>query len=288
MLLLGSANSVLFAVTPPAGRQLGLAEWQIGLIVTFSAAAYMVFAAIWGHVSDLKGRRYVLTLGMLGFGLGGLVFAITLDLGLAGIVSAPLALALLIAVRMLQSLVSAGAFPAAQAHIAENAPPERRAVALSAMTSAFALGNVLGPAIAGVLVMVWITLPLYAIAGIIAVLFQLLVIRRSGWSARTLMAVGLAAAAVAQVGLMTADRQWQFLLVALPLGISFTCVSPGFSAAVSLAAGATEQGAAAGLVATAQASGFLIGPVLFAGIYQISTGMLFMVGLTIALVLLAL
>lgn len=368
MLLLGGANSVLFAVSPPVGRLLGFKEWQIGFVVAFSAAAYMVFAAVWGRVSDLRGRRYVLVIGMLGFGLGGLAFAAVLDLGLAGVVTPSLALVLLIATRMVQSLVSAGAYPAAQAHIAENSPPERRAVALSAVTSAFALGSVLGPALAGLLVMLWITLPLYAVAalalgagawvaremgrsqagsgghgrglspfdrrvaswivfsaiyfvsvagtqqvlgfvlqdrlglgatatatmtssvfmatGVVAVLFQLSIVRGSRWSARALMTLGLAAAATAQAGLLVADQPWHFLAVALPLGVSFTCVSPGFAAAASISVGAHEQGAAAGLVAAAQAAGFLVGPVLFAVVYRSDPETPFAIALAIALMLL--
>ncbi len=368
MLLLGGANSVLFAVMPPAGRRLGLVEWQIGLIVAVSAAAYVISAAAWGRFSDLRGRRPVIVIGMAGFGLGGLAFAVALDAGLAGTAQPMLALVLLIAARVGQSLASGGVFPATQAHFAENAPPERRAVALSAVTSAFALGNVLGPAVAGLLVTISITLPLYLVAvlglcaaawsglamkqtppaggadaprlsprdprvvawlavaavyfvsvagtlqvlgftlqdrlaldasatagmaswlfmlmGIVAVLFQLAVVRRSGWPARTLMAVGLAASAVAQVGFLVADLPWQFLAIALPLGISFSCVAPGFSAAVSLAVGAAEQGAAAGLVAAAQAAGFLVGPVLLAVLYRMSSTLPFLLGLVIALLLL--
>jgi len=364
MLLLGGANSMLFAIVPPAARQLGLVEWQIGLIVTLSAAAYMVSAAMWGRVSDLKGRRPVVVLGMAGFGIGGIVFAAVLDAGLSNLMPPMLALVLMILVRVLQSIASSGAFPATQAHIAENAEPARRAVALSSVTSAFALGSVLGPAIAGALVAIWLTLPLYLIAalslgvaawvafamapsihvgtrtatrlsprdprvapwiavgaiyfvsvsgtqqvlgfalqdrlvltgssaaamtswmfmltGTVAVLFQLLGVRNSGWSASTLMQIGLTGAAVAQAGLVIADRPWHFLLVAVPLGISFSCVAPGFTASVSLAVGANEQGGGAGLVAAAQAAGFLVGPLLFSVLYQAGSLLPFLLALVIA------
>jgi hypothetical protein len=45
LLLIGGANSVLFSVMPPAGRHLGFVEWQIGLIVAFSAAASIAVGA---------------------------------------------------------------------------------------------------------------------------------------------------------------------------------------------------------------------------------------------------
>jgi MFS family permease len=368
LLLLGGANSVLFSVMPPAGRQLGLVEWQVGMIVAFSAAAYMVSAAWWGRISDLRGRRLVVVTGMVGFGLGGLVFAGVLDLGLAAIAPPLLALILLVAVRIGQSALSGGVYPAAQAHIADATPPERRAVAMSAIMAAFALGSVLGPAAAGLLVEIHITLPLYLIgllglgvaqwcflsmdarpatagmatarlspgdprvkvwiamialyfvatsgaqqvlgfavqdrlsldaadtarmtswmfmgAGLFAVLFQVFVVRRSGWSVTTLLVLGLAASGAMHAGLIVVDQRWQFLALTPVMGISFACVSPGFSAAASVAVGSHEQGAVAGLVAAAQAAGFLVGPVLLAVLYQLSPASPFVLGLAVAVLLL--
>lgn len=370
LLLLGGANSVLFSVMPPAGRQLGLVEWQVGMIVAFSAAAYMVAAAWWGRVSDLRGRRLVVVTGMAGFGLGGVAFAGVLDLGLVGMAPPLLALVLLIAVRIAQSALSGGVYPAAQAHIADATPQERRAVAMSAIMAAFALGSILGPAAAGLLVEIHITLPLYLIgllglgvaqwcflsmggrsagagaatarlsprdprvlgwiamimvyfiatsgvqqvlgfavqdrlsldaaetarttswifmgAGLFAVLFQVFVVRRSGWSAATLLVMGLAASGLMHAGLIVIDQRWQFLALTPVMGVSFACVSPGFSAAASIAVGSHEQGAVAGLVAAAQAGGFLIGPVLLALLYQAAPLSPFVVGLGIAVLLLLL
>lgn len=364
LILMGSANSVLFSVAPPAGRQLGFAEWQVGLIVTFSAAAYMMAATWWGRVSDIRGRKLVVVAGMAGFGAGGLAFAAVLDIGLAEMAPAMLVLIVLIAVRVVQSAVSGGVYPAAQAHVADTTPPERRAVALSTNTAAFALGTILGPGVAGFLVEVHITLPLYLIgllsiavagwsfltfrqspvtpglaarglsvrdprltpwvcaalfyfasvagtqqilgfavqdrlsldasatarttswlfmcSGAVAVLFQTVVLRRSRWSATTLMIIGLTAAALMQLGLLGARETWQLVALALPMGISFACVLPGLAGNVSIAVGAGEQGAAAGILAAGQAGGFLVGPVLFALLYQIAPDLPFLLGLVIA------
>ena len=89
-----------------------------------------------------------------------------------------------------------------------------------------------------------------------------------------------------QAGLLVAGDAWQFLAVALPLGISFACTSTGFSAAASIAVGPGEQGAAAGLIASAQAGGFLIGPLLFSVLYQLAPAAPFAVGSAIAVLLL--
>lgn len=307
---------------------------------------------------------------MLGYGLGGIVFAALLDFGLAGLLTPMLLLVLAIGARIVQSALSGGVYPAAQAYIADATPPEKRAVALSAVTAAFALGTILGPAMAGLLVEISLTLPLYVIGllglavaqwclvsmsrrqlqvvrraarlsprdpriaiwiamagvhfvsvagtqqvlgfvvqdrlaldatatarvtswifmagGLVAVLFQMLVVRRSKWSARMLAILGLAASGIMQAGLLVAGDVWQFLAVALPLGISFACTSTGFSAAASIAVGPDEQGAAAGLIAAAQAGGFLIGPLLFSVLYQLVPAAPFAMGFGIATLLLLL
>ena len=370
LLLIGGANSVLFSVVPPIGRHLGFVEWQIGLIVALSAVAFMISAAWWGRASDLRGRRFVVVAGMLGYGLGGIVFAALLDFGLAGLLTPMLLLVLAIGARIVQSALSGGVYPAAQAYIADATPPEKRAVALSAVTAAFALGTILGPAMAGLLVEISLTLPLYVIGllglavaqwclvsmsrrqlqvvrraarlsprdpriaiwiamagvhfvsvagtqqvlgfvvqdrlaldatatarvtswifmagGLVAVLFQVLVVRRSKWSAGMLAILGLAASGIMQAGLLVAGDVWQFLAVALPLGISFACTSTSFSAAASIAVGPDEQGAAAGLIAAAQAGGFLIGPLLFSVLYQLVPAAPFAMGFGIATLLLLL
>ncbi len=70
----------------------------------------MVFAAIWGRVSDLRGCRFVLAIGMLGPGLGSIAFVGVLDPGMAGIAAPSLTLVLLIAVRIVQSVVRSAPF----------------------------------------------------------------------------------------------------------------------------------------------------------------------------------
>lgn len=129
---------------------------------------------------------------------------------------------------------------------------------------------------------------IFMAGGLVAVLFQMLVVRRSKWSAGMLAILGLAASGIMQAGLLVAGDVWQFLAVALPLGISFACTSTGFSAAASIAVGPDEQGAAAGLIAAAQAGGFLIGPLLFSVLYQLVPAAPFAMGFGIATLLLLL
>lgn len=164
VVLLGSANSILFAVFPPAGRAAGLADWQIGLTFAFSAAAYMVSAAWWGRASDRHGRRPVIVIGLIGYGIGTAAFGIAMDLALAHVLSGLAALTAFILARIVGSLTSGGVAPAAQALIVDHTPTDRRAQALGSITASFALGNIIRPAVGAALVGFGLSIPLYASA----------------------------------------------------------------------------------------------------------------------------
>ena len=53
------------------------------------------------------------------------------------------------------------------------------------------------------------------------------------------------------------------------LGLSMGISGPGFSASISLAVGADEQGGVAGLACSVPAISFILGPLIGAGLYQI-------------------
>ena len=61
-----------------------------------------------------------------------------------------------------------------------------------------------------------------------------------------------------------------FCIAMAMLGLGMGMCGPGINAATSLAVGAREQGAAAGLATAIPALGFIIGPVAGSGLYQIN------------------
>jgi MFS family permease len=54
------------------------------------------------------------------------------------------------------------------------------------------------------------------------------------------------------------------------MGLGLGLCGPGFTSATSLAVGAQEQGAAAGLSTAIPAMGFILGPVVGTGLYQLN------------------
>ncbi|GAB2667056.1 MFS transporter [Vibrio panuliri] len=162
----GAGQSVLFSVLPPLGRDIGLADHQVALIFTLAAIAFMASAPFWGRKSDEWGRKRLIVLGFFGYAISMAVFAVFGDLGRFGLLSVTVTFWLLTLSRLAYALLSSGVFPAVQAAMAESSPIEKRASAMASIQAAFGLGMIAGPAIAAVLVVVSITLPLYVSAAV--------------------------------------------------------------------------------------------------------------------------
>lgn len=165
MLLVSAGQSILFATLPPAGRAIGLSDWQIGLIITLSSVAFIAASPVWGRLSDSRGRRGMIVLGLTGYALFTALFAWVLDLGMAGTLTPLASLVALVAVRVGFGTTVAAAMPAAQAHIIDITPPERRTAGLARLSAAYGLGTVAGPLFAAAFAGLGLVFPLYAAAG---------------------------------------------------------------------------------------------------------------------------
>src|SRR3954462_6266938 len=106
----------------------------IGAMFASFSVAQLVFAPIWGRVSDRVGRKPILVLSLVGTALG------TLLTGLAG------SLALLFVGRIVDG-VSGASVSVAHAAVADVSPPRERARLFGLLGAAFGVGFVAGPTI---------------------------------------------------------------------------------------------------------------------------------------------
>jgi MFS family permease len=129
---------IVIPILPFYVRSFAVSDVYIGLLAASYSIMQFLFAPLLGRLSDVRGRRPVLVLSLVGSVLAWTVF------GLAG------ALWVLFVARMLAGAMG-GNIATAQAYIADITPAAERAGALGILGAAFALGFIFGPAIGGAL-----------------------------------------------------------------------------------------------------------------------------------------
>ena len=144
---------IVLPLLPLYADRFGASGTVVGVLVLSYSAAQLLFAPLWGRLSDRYGRRPVLIVGLLGSTLSYLVFAY------AGSVW------VLLLSRVMAGIGGAN-IPVAQAYIADVTPPEHRAANMGLIGAAFGLGFIFGPIIGGVLAPVSPVLPGLAAAGL--------------------------------------------------------------------------------------------------------------------------
>lgn len=143
-----AAQSFLLVVLPSLGRDLGFSPLETGLLLGLAALILLIAAPIWGYVSERRGSRLVLHLGLVGATLGPALMSGVIGLRLSGGLDRVSTLALLFAIRVGQSSLAGGLLPAAQAWMADRTPPDRRAEGMGLLGASYGLGGIAGAGIA--------------------------------------------------------------------------------------------------------------------------------------------
>ena len=134
-----SYNMVRMPVLALFAESLGAGPERIGLIVSVSTLTGVFLKLPSGALSDIYGRRMLLRVGVIAFGLPPFIYPFVSDLNL------------LTALRMFHGLATAIFAPSALATVAE-LYRERRGAALGTYTACTQSGALLGPFIGGYLV----------------------------------------------------------------------------------------------------------------------------------------
>jgi MFS family permease len=158
---MGFAQTVLFAILAPLGREVGLVEVQIGGIISSSSLTIFLVSPLWGRASDLWGRRRILLIGLFGYSIGTVMFSGVFQAALLGYLIPVTALILLIVTRVANAIVMAAVAPSANAYMADITTVADRIKGMGAIGAAGNIGSILGPAIGGLLASISLLTPLY-------------------------------------------------------------------------------------------------------------------------------
>ena len=147
---------IILPVLPLYAERFGARAATVGFLLASFSVAQLLFAPVWGSVSDRVGRKPVLVLSLLGTAAGSLLT------GLAG------SLPLLFLGRIVDGM-SGASVSVAQASVADLAPPGERARLFGLLGAAFGVGFVAGPALGALAALGGARLPFLLAAGVAGV-----------------------------------------------------------------------------------------------------------------------
>lgn len=154
MLIFTLGFGIIIPVIPYYVRDMGASALDNGLLMATMSAAQLIFAPVWGRISDRIGRKPVMITGLIGFGLSFLWLALATDLWM------------LYVAQLIGGAISAGIWPACLAYIADISSPGERGKYMGLMGAASGAGMIFGPAISSFFTTWGLTAPFYAAAAI--------------------------------------------------------------------------------------------------------------------------
>ena len=112
---------------------------HVGLLTGVYALGQLIFAPVWGRLSDRTGRRPLILIGIAGYAIAQVLFGLATSLWL------------LYAVRILGGILSSATLPVSAAYVADMTTDEERGRGMAWLGTAVSLGFVVGPALGGML-----------------------------------------------------------------------------------------------------------------------------------------
>jgi DHA1 family tetracycline resistance protein-like MFS transporter len=129
---------IIIPILPIFSRELGAADYQVGLIAMSYPVMNFLFASLWGSFSDRHGRRPIILISVLLTAVAYLIFGLSVNLWI------------LLFSRILAGIGSAN-LSVAQAYIADISSPEQRTKSMGMIGAAFGIGFIIGPVVGGYL-----------------------------------------------------------------------------------------------------------------------------------------
>lgn len=160
MLVASSGNTALQSVMPAIGREIGISDFYVAIAYTWSAVLWVLLAPYWAQKSDRHGRKTLTVMGVSGFIVSMLLCGLALFADLNGCIGGAATFGLFAIFRSIYGGFGCATPSATQAYLASKTRRGGRVAALSALSSSFGLGTIIGPAIAPLFV-----LPVLGLAG---------------------------------------------------------------------------------------------------------------------------
>jgi MFS transporter, DHA1 family, multidrug resistance protein len=162
MFLVMIGFGIIIPVLPFYAEELGANTFQLGLLMAVYSLMQLIFAPIWGRLSDRIGRKPIMMIGITGLALSFFIQALSTELWM------------LFAARIIGGILSSANMPTAMAYVADITTPENRGKGMGIIGAAVGLGFVFGPAIGGIFSKSSMSMPFY-LAGFSSLITLILV-----------------------------------------------------------------------------------------------------------------
>jgi DHA1 family multidrug resistance protein-like MFS transporter len=153
MFLVMVGFGIIIPVLPFYAEQIGASPAQLGMLMAVYSLMQLIFAPIWGRLSDRIGRKPVLIIGITGLALSFFIQAVSTELWM------------LFAARIIGGVLSSANMPTAMAYVADITTEENRGKGMGIIGAAVGLGFVFGPAVGGIFSKIDLSMPFYLAGG---------------------------------------------------------------------------------------------------------------------------
>ncbi|TKC16830.1 MFS transporter [Robertmurraya kyonggiensis] len=164
MFLVMVGFGIIIPVLPFYAEEIGASPTELGLLMAIYSFMQLIFAPMWGRISDRLGRKPVIMIGILGLSLSFFLMAISTQLWM------------LFLARILGGFLSSANMPTVMAYVADITSEENRGKGMGVIGAATGLGFIFGPAIGGVFSETALGLPFYIAGGTSFVTFFIVMI----------------------------------------------------------------------------------------------------------------
>ena len=144
---------LVIPIIPFYMENLGAGGTELGLLLASYAVMRLIFAPIWGSLSDRVGRKPIMMIGIFGYGLTMVLFGLATELWM------------LFAARILSGILSSATSPTTMAYIGDSTSEEDRGGGMGILGAAVGLGTIFGPALGGMLASESLSTPFFIAGG---------------------------------------------------------------------------------------------------------------------------
>ena len=149
MIVIMLGFGMIIPIMPFYIKSFGASGSALGTLMAIYGAMQLIFAPLWGSLSDRYGRKPILMIGVLGNALAQLIFGLSTELWM------------LFAARALSGILSSATLPTAMAYIGDITAPQERGGKMGLIGAAMGIGMVIGPGIGGWLAESSLSLPFF-------------------------------------------------------------------------------------------------------------------------------